>query len=158
MNTKTKVEPQGKRDARSFRKPEQVDLEDYLEKTRSRGLNDRGQLIPDPTPIAPPIGYKRQPTMVEMVRQMVQSENLAREARAAGVETFEESEDFDVGDDGEDLRSGFENDFDPDLAEVREAVEEARTGNAPVSSPENPVQVGVGGPPEAPPAQPAKEE
>ncbi|QKI28947.1 hypothetical protein 1 [Kummerowia striata microvirus] len=112
---------------REFRRPKQMELEDYLAKTRAKGLNDEGELIPDPVPVAPPIGYKRQPTMVEIIRNMVQSEKLAEEARAAGMETFEESEDFDVGDENaEELRSGFENDFDPPIAEIAAAVDEAK--------------------------------
>lgn len=106
----------------------------YRDKLRARGFNDAGKFIPDAVPMAPPIGYKRQPSMVEIVRNMVRSEKLAEEARTAGMETFEESEDFDVGDDGEDLRSGFENDFDPPVSEIREAVNEAR------KPPVNPVE------------------
>lgn len=116
---------------RGFRRPKQTDLEEYLKKLSDRGLDRDGKLIPDPTPIAPPIGFKKTPSMVEIVRNMVRSERLAAEARAAGAETFEESEDFDVGDDGPDLTSGFENDFDPPIPEIRKAVEEERLKNAP---------------------------
>lgn len=124
-----------KQTLRDFRRPKQMDLVDYIAKLRDRGLNDAGQLIPDSTPIAPPIGYKRQPTMVEIVRDMVRNERLAQDLAAGGVETFEDADDFDVGDDGEDLKSGFENDFDPPVKELvaagaeelkRKAVEKAR--------------------------------
>lgn len=58
-----------------------------------------GRERPDPTPIAPPVGYKRQPTMVDHIKAMVRSQRLAEEAAAAGKESFEDAEDFDVGDD-----------------------------------------------------------
>lgn len=68
-------------------------------------LNDQGQLVPDPTPMAPPIGYKKTESMVEIVRRQVRLASL--EAQAAGAETLEQSDDFDVGDDPE-LRSPYE--------------------------------------------------
>lgn len=68
---------------------------------KGRRLNAEGQEILDPTPMAPPIGYKKQPTMVDHIRAMIASERLAQEAAAAGAETFEEADDFDVDDDPE---------------------------------------------------------
>lgn len=93
-------------------------LEAYKEKQRAAGFNDAGEFIPDATPIAPPIGYKEQESMVDIVRRMVRDEQLARDLDAEGVETFEEADDFDVGDEGEDLKSGHENDFDPPVKEL----------------------------------------
>lgn len=100
--------------------------EEYLAKMLAKSKAADGSEVLDPTPMAPPIGYVKQPSMVEIVRNMVRSEKLALLAAEAGMETFEESEDFDVGDEAEDLLSGFENEFDPPISEVREAVEEAR--------------------------------
>lgn len=100
--------------------------EEYLEKMLAKSKAPDGSEVLDPTPMAPPIGYVKQPSMVEIVRNMVRSEKLALLAAEAGMETFEESEDFDVGDEAEDLLSGFENEFDPPISEVREAVEQAR--------------------------------
>lgn len=100
--------------------------EEYLEKMLAKSKAPDGSEVLDPTPMAPPIGYVKQPSMVEIVRNMVRSEKLALAAAEAGMETFEESEDFDVGDEAEDLLSGFENEFDPPISEVREAVEQAR--------------------------------
>lgn len=117
------------------KKRKTIDEKAYKQKLRERGLNDRGQLVPDSVPMAPPIGYKRQPSMVEIIRDMVRSEKLAEEARNSGHETFEESEDFDIGDDGEDLRSGFENDFDPPVSELERAVREHKEAQQPPSTP-----------------------
>lgn len=104
-----------------MRRPVRLTREEYLAKLTARGLHPDGTPILDPTPIAPPIGYKKHPSMVEIVRDMVRSEKLAAEAAAAGHETFEESEDFAVGDDGEQMRSPWENEHDPDLAEILKA-------------------------------------
>lgn len=102
------------------RKPRQLDLEEYLEKLARKGLKPDGTPILDPVPIAPPVGYKRHPSMVEIVRDMVKSERLAQAARDAGAETLEEAEDFDIDDEYQ-LGSPWENDFDPPLVELIEA-------------------------------------
>lgn len=63
------------------------------------------QYFPDPTPVAPPIGYKKQPSMVDIIREQIR---LAGEAsKSQGFETFEEADDFDVDDDY-DPRSPYE--------------------------------------------------
>lgn len=66
----------------------------------------------DPTPIAPPVGYRKSPSLREQIREMVRSERLAQELAASGYETFEEADDFDVDDD-EDPNSPYEVHFDP---------------------------------------------
>lgn len=106
------------------RRSKQIDLEEYIERQKARGFEGAKQVV-DSTPMAPPIGYKPTPSMVDIIRQMVRSERLAQAAQESGYETFEESEDFDIGDEPEDLRSGFENDFDPPLEELLKAGREA---------------------------------
>lgn len=89
-------------------------------------LNERGQLIPDPVPVAPPVSVMRKPSLVEQVQALVRSERLRAEAAAGGYETFAEADDFDVDDDY-DPSSPWENDFDPSVAELlqRQAEDEA---------------------------------
>lgn len=41
----------------------------------------------------------RPPSEIERIRALIRSERLAAEAAAAGAETWEEADDFDVGDD-----------------------------------------------------------
>lgn len=106
-----------------------------------------GQEKPDPVPVAPPVGFVKQPSLAEQIRDMVRSERLAREVAESGYETFEESEDFDVGDDY-DPRSPFENDFDPPIKEVRAEVEKARASRPGRAE---------GRPPDQAPAEPAEE-
>lgn len=92
-----------------------------------------GREIPDPTPMAPPLGYVRQPTMVDIMRDMIRSHQLAQEAAAAGYETFEEADDFDVGE--VDPYSPYEGEFEPVKAmrarkDVAEAEERAARQSA----------------------------
>lgn len=58
-----------------------------------------GREFPDPTPMSPPVGYVKQDSLAEQIRRVVRSEKLAMEAEAAGYESFEEADDFDVEDD-----------------------------------------------------------
>lgn len=78
---------------------------------KGKPLTPEGAEVPDPTPMQPPVGYKRQPSLADQIRQMVISERLAQEAAEAGAETFDEADDFDVGDDY-DPSSPYEMDFD----------------------------------------------
>lgn len=78
-------------------------------------LNEFGQELPDPTPMAPPVGFKRQKPLHELIREMVRSEHLAQAAAAAGAETFEESDDFDVDDDSYDPSTPYEMTFEGDV-------------------------------------------
>lgn len=101
-----------------FRRPGRMTREEYMKKLLSKGLHQDGTPVLDPTPLAPPIGYKKQPSMVELVRDMVRSNALSEAAIRSGLESFEEAEDFDIGDDLELMRSPWENEFDPPLSEV----------------------------------------
>lgn len=75
-------------------------------------LNDRGELVPDPVPMAPPIGYRPQPSMVDIIRRQVQL--ASEEAKRMGAESLEEADDFDVGDEPE-LRSPYELDVESEV-------------------------------------------
>lgn len=100
----------------SIRPKPQLSSEDYDLKVSARMQTSLGSEVPDATPMAPPIGFKKQPSMVEHMRAMVRSEMLRQAAEASGNETFEEADDFDVPDDLVPM-SGFENDpeFEPPL-------------------------------------------
>lgn len=71
----------------------------------------------DDTPMAPPVGYKRQPSMFDIIREQVHMAKFQADLAAAGYETFEESDDFDIGDDYE-PNSRWENDLEPSIKEV----------------------------------------
>lgn len=86
----------------------------------------KGQLVPDPTPIAPPIGYKREQPLFEKIRDMVRSAQLQEDLNKAGYETFEEADDFEVGD--WDPRSPYEEFFEPTpVNELRRRQAEAES-------------------------------
>lgn len=67
---------------------------------------------PDPVPMAPPVGYNSPPDIMQMIRSMVRSERLAQELDAAGYETFEEADDFDIADDPLDPLTPYEKVFE----------------------------------------------
>lgn len=118
---------------------------------KGKPLNEHGQELPDPTPMAPPIGFKRQPTMVEYIRDMVRSERLRQEAEAMGHESFEEADDFDVGDDDDfDPKSGWENDFDPPAREIVQEVSESRRRRKPADDSGEAAEAGPKGPSPSP--------
>lgn len=88
-------------------------------------FDEKGRELPDPTPMAPPVGFKKQPTMVEMIRNMVRSEALRQAAAAQGQESFEEADDFDVGEDV-DPSAPYEEQFEPTpIGELRRRAQEA---------------------------------
>lgn len=102
---------------------------------KSKPLTPEGAEVPDPTPMQPPIGYKRQPSLADQIRQMVISERLAQEAAEAGAETFDEADDFDVGDDY-DPTSPYEMDFDQaSPAELRARRDAAMKEDKPEAPP-----------------------
>lgn len=92
-------------------------------------LTKDGREIPDPTPMDPPVGYIKQPSISDRIREMIRSEKLRAEAEQAGQETFEEADDFDVGDDFdptvmfEDVFDGLPPSKEPPLpAQIADAV------------------------------------
>lgn len=104
-------------------------------KKQIEGLDKHGHEIPDPTPMEPPIGYVKQPSLAEQIRDAIRSHELKKEAEAAGFETFEEAEDFDVGDDYEPT-SPFEETFEPlHPAPATPVVELAETKAVEAASP-----------------------
>ena len=85
--------------------------------------DELGRELPDPVPVAPPVGWFKQPSMFDQVREMVRGEHLRMYAEAQGAETFEEAQDFDV-DDEMFPTSEYEGEFEPmeDLQARRQAA------------------------------------
>lgn len=96
---------------------------------RDTFLDDLGREIPDPRPMDPPIGYKKQQSMFEIIREATARE-IALYAANREPESFEESDDFDIPDDPLDPHSQWENEFDPPWSEVKAAVEQVRAEKA----------------------------
>lgn len=113
----------------------EVDFPAYQRSAAEGYLDKFGREMPSPLPVAPPIGYKKSPSLAEQIRQMVLSERLKQEALSAGAETFEEADDFDVEDDY-DPSSPYEVDFDPPLPPPSHTeAPQAPAGESPATTP-----------------------
>lgn len=95
------------------------DTDDYNKKLKKTGANldFDGREILDPTPMEPPVGWKKAPHVYDMMRNLVTQE-LSRRAQEQGFESFEESEDFDWDDESDSPRSPHENEGEPSLREM----------------------------------------
>lgn len=89
--------------------------------------NEKGEEILDPTPISVPVGFKRPIPLNERIREMVRRE-ASEYARSLDMDTFEEADDFDTGDDDLDPRSPWEEDFDPEQKFIAARETEIRHG------------------------------
>lgn len=115
-------------------------------------LNKLGEEMPNSTPVAPPVGFVKAPSMVDHLRAMVRSELLRREVVAAGVESFDEADDFEIADDPIDPSTPYEAVFDPEAPANPEA-EPSRTppeGGAPAAVPPTAAPAVETAPPAAP--------
>lgn len=107
----------------------------YLDKLLNKLQRPDGSETPDPVPMAPPVGMKRVPTMVDHMRELIRSEMLRKAADEAGLETFEEADDFDVPDELEPISAyEFEEIFEP----VRSAEPPAPKGTDPIPPADGP--------------------
>lgn len=74
-----------------------------------------GRELPDPTPKAMPVGFKRPETLDEQIRRLIRT-HMSDMAEDQGFETFEEADDFAVEEDDQfDPETPFEMEFDPVL-------------------------------------------
>lgn len=60
--------------------------------------DEQGRELPDPTPVEIPVGFQRPESLQEQIKRLVRTE-LSAQAQAEGFESFEEADDFEVGDD-----------------------------------------------------------
>lgn len=58
--------------------------------------NDKGEQIPETTPLELPLGYHHPEDIQSMIRRMVTDAAVVAANEAAGLESFEEANDFDV--------------------------------------------------------------
>lgn len=89
-------------------------------------LSERGREIPDPTPVSPPIGYKKHVSQADRLREMIRSAKLAQAAEEQGFETFEEAEDFNIPDDPIDPNTPYEELFDGGSRTAQEVLDTKR--------------------------------
>lgn len=90
-----------------------------------------GEELLDPTPMQPPLGYKKAPSLSEMIAQQVRQMKLENLLDQTLEETDEEADDFEVGDDVEPM-SKWENDHIPSIKvlkkrakQINDAIKEA---------------------------------
>lgn len=74
-------------------------------------LTPEGQELPDPTPVALPIGLGVAESMDQRIARILRH-SASVEAAKHGMETFEEADDFDIEDDPADPSTPYERDFD----------------------------------------------
>lgn len=74
-------------------------------------LDDLGREIPDPVPMAPPVGYQQGMTQEERLRAMVRQEQSRLRAELYD-ETEDEANDFDVDDDPIDPATPYEQHYE----------------------------------------------
>lgn len=77
-------------------------------------LDELGREVLDPTPVAIPVGFQKPESLAETIRRLVRTEEFRRAVERQGMETFEEADDFEVGEDY-DPSSPYETQFDPGL-------------------------------------------
>ena len=61
-------------------------------------FNDKGEQIPDPTPVEIPVGFSAPEPLESMIARLVRQESF-RSGVNAEAETFEEADDLDVDED-----------------------------------------------------------
>jgi len=86
---------------------------------KGKPLTASGAEIPCPIPMAPPPGFKKQPSMFEEMRRLIREDKVRAALEAEGLETPEEADDFDVEDEADVPHSPYEHNFDP-VADPRE--------------------------------------
>lgn len=65
-------------------------------------LNEKGQEVHDGIPVEIPLGMRRPETLNEMVARLIRNQ-ASRAAAEAGMETFEEANDFEIEEDSAEL-------------------------------------------------------
>lgn len=73
----------------------------------------------DDTPVSVPVKFNRPPSLHEQIKSLIRRE-VSQTAVNSGMESFEEADDFEVGDDY-DPQSPYEAIFDPETLDKNEA-------------------------------------
>lgn len=85
-------------------------------------VDESGAEVLDPTPVELPIGYKHPKTLEERIQEAIRQE-LSQVASKEGYETFQEANDFDVGDDDSGLFKDEDDEFAVNDPHVQAAFE-----------------------------------
>lgn len=85
--------------------------------SKQRHTKEGGEVL-DPTPLQPPLGYKRTPSLSEQIAMQVRRMKLELLQDDSIAETEEEADDFEIGDDFHPL-SPHENDHIPSIKTLK---------------------------------------
>lgn len=85
---------------------------------RSHILPD-GSEVPDPKPVALPVGFERPESIHDLIRRLVTDPSIRDEMKNAELESFDEADDFDIEDDVM-VNSPHEDVYDPEHLLTRE--------------------------------------
>lgn len=97
-------------------------MEDVFKTTdKYNRFNEAGHEILNPTPMQPPLGYVRQPSLAEQIREQVAA---LRRIEDNEPESEDEADDFDIDDDPPDPQSRWENGEMPTLKEAKRKARE----------------------------------
>lgn len=100
-----------------------------IEHTQGKsGYNAKGEEIPDSTPVALPVGFRRPMSLQMRMKQLLRNEEFLRAQEAAGVETFEDADDFNCNDDDPLSSTPYEDSFDPQKPGAIAREQEIRSG------------------------------
>lgn len=116
------TEPLNMREEEAFLPLNKLRLQVMEMHPKGKPLTADGMEYPSPIPLEPPLGYRRAPTLSEQIRDQIKLAKLIQESQENEMETFEEADDFDIGDDY-DPTSPYEADFDPLPEDVRAALQ-----------------------------------
>lgn len=122
-------------------------------------LDENGHEVPDPVPLAPPLGYQKQPSMIDNIRAMIRSEHLRRAAEEMGAETFDEADDLEMPEaDDYEPASPYEQVFEPTpIPELRRrAAEASQPASQPAPEPAPPAPGSAPAPAPTPAPAPPK--
>lgn len=77
----------------------------------------------DPVPMAPPVGYRREPSLMEKIQMMVLKDKVDRLQEELGAETAEEANDFDIDDEDDNTSPSSPHEFERHEVELLMAME-----------------------------------
>lgn len=107
-------------------------------------IRSDGKEYPDGVPMQPPVGYRAEPTISELIKMFVRRE-LSQVADQHEFDSFEEAEDFDIEDDPVDPLTPYERVFDPPKPLIPDVKPDTpltpKVEEAPVASPAPVVEV-----------------
>lgn len=90
--------------------------------------NQLGQEVPDPRPVALPVGFKRPKTVQETIKDLLRNEDLKKALAVHELDTFEEADDFNTGEPDPMSGTPYEDCFEPDIPGLAAREQEIRAG------------------------------